>query len=50
MSTREQVATLLTALSDTLGPVNPVLAALWLASTIVLACLLVLVWQRLQRR
>jgi len=50
MSTREQVAILLTALSDTLGSVSPVLAALWLVSTMVLAGLLVVAWQRLLRR
>ena len=50
MSAGEQAATVLTALSDVLGPVNPWLAALWLASTIVLACLLVCGWQRLVRR
>jgi len=46
MSAGEQVAIVLTALRDVLGPVNPWLAALWLASTIVLACLLVYGWQR----
>ena len=46
----EQVANLLTALAAVLGPTNPMLAALWLASTIVLAGLLVYVWQRLLRR
>jgi hypothetical protein len=50
MSTREQVAGVLTALSDVLGPVSAWSAALWLASSIVLACLLVLGWQRLARR
>ena len=49
MSAGEQVAIVLTALRDVLGPVNPWLAALWLASTIVLACLLVYGWQRLLR-
>ena len=49
MSTGEQVAILLTALRDALGPVSPWLAALWLASTIVLACLLVFGWQRALR-
>ena len=49
MSAGEQVGTVLTALCDVLGPVNPWLAALWLASTIVLACLLVFGWQRLLR-
>jgi hypothetical protein len=49
MSAGEQVALVLTALRDVLGPVNPWLAALWLASTIVLACLLVYGWQRLLR-
>jgi hypothetical protein len=47
MSTGEQAAIVLTALREVLGPVNPWLAALWLASTIVLACLLVVSWQRL---
>jgi len=50
MSTSEQVAIVLTALRDTLGPLNPWLAALWLASTIVLAGLLVVSWQRLLQR
>ena len=50
MSTGEQVAIVLTALRDTLGPLNPWLAALWLASTIVLAGLLVISWQRLLQR
>ena len=50
MSTGEQVAIVLTALRDALGPLNPWLAALWLASTIVLACLLVISWQRLLQR
>jgi hypothetical protein len=49
MSPGEQVAIVLTALRDVLGPVNPWLAALWLASTIVLAWLLVYGWQRLLR-
>jgi hypothetical protein len=49
MSAGEQAAILLTALRDVLGPVNPWLAALWLAATIVLACLLVFGWQRLLR-
>jgi hypothetical protein len=47
MSTGEQAASVLMALREVLGPVNPWLAALWLASTIVLACLLVVSWQRL---
>ena len=46
MSAGEQIAIVLTALRDVLGPVNPWLAALWLASTIVLAGLLVYGWQR----
>ena len=50
MSAGEQAATVLTALSAVLGPVNPWLAALWLTSTVVLACLLVWSWQRLVRR
>jgi hypothetical protein len=50
MSTGEQAAIVLTALREVLGPVNPWLAALWLASTIVLAFLLVVSWQRLLRR
>jgi hypothetical protein len=41
------MAGVLTALVDTLGSVSPVHAALWLGSTIVLAALLVYVWQRL---
>ena len=49
MSAGEQVIIVLAALRDVLGPVNPWLAALWLASTIVLACLLVYGWQRLLR-
>lgn len=49
MSAGEQVVIVLTALRDVLGPVNPWLAGLWLASTIVLACLLVCGWQRLLR-
>ncbi len=49
MSAGEQVAIVLTALRDVLGPVNPWLAALWLASTIVPACVLVYGWQRLLR-
>jgi hypothetical protein len=49
MSAGEQVGTLLRALVDVLGPVNPWLAALWLTSTIVLACLLVFGWQRALR-
>ena len=49
MSLGEQVVIVLTALCDVLGPVSPWLAALWLASTIVLACLLVYGWQRLLR-
>ena len=44
------MANVLAALVDTLGPVSPVLAALWLTSTIVLAGLLVYVWQRLLQR
>jgi hypothetical protein len=47
MSAVEQVTVVLRALADVLGPVNPWLAALWLASTIVLAGLLVYGWQRL---
>jgi len=50
MTAGEQVAIVLTALSEVLGPVNPLSAAMWLASTIVLACLLVYGWQRLLRR
>jgi hypothetical protein len=50
MSASEQVALVLTALRDVLGPVNPWLAALWLATTIVLAVVLVYGWQRLVRR
>jgi hypothetical protein len=50
MSTGEQVALVLTALRDVLGPVNPWLAAVWLATTIVLAVVLVYGWQRLVRR
>lgn len=50
MNADEQVAIVLTALRDVLGPVNPWLATLWLASTIALACLLVYGWQRLLRR
>ena len=49
MSAAEGVGILLRALADVLGPVNPWLAALWLASTIALACLLVVAWQRLLR-
>lgn len=49
MSAGEQVGILLRALVDVLGPVNPWLAALWLTATIVLACLLVVAWQRLLR-
>jgi hypothetical protein len=44
------MANVVTALMDTLGPVSPVMAALWLASTIVLAGLLVAIWQRLLQR
>jgi hypothetical protein len=43
----EQTAIVLTALASVLGGVNPWLAALWLISTIVLACLLVYGWRRL---
>jgi hypothetical protein len=50
MSAMEQVAIVLTALREVLGPLNPWLAGLWLASTIVLACLLVISWQRLLPR
>jgi hypothetical protein len=50
MSASEQVMIVLTGLRETLGPVNPWLAALWLASTIVLACLLVISWQRILAR
>jgi hypothetical protein len=50
MSTSEQVALVLTALRDVLGPVSPWLAALWLATTIVLAVGLVYGWQRLVQR
>jgi hypothetical protein len=50
MSAGEQIAIVLTALRDTLGPMNPWLAALWLASTIVLAGLLVISWQHLLQR
>ena len=50
MSAGEQVTIVLSALRDTLGPLNPWLAALWLAATIVLACLLVISWQRLLQR
>jgi hypothetical protein len=50
MTASEQVAIVLTALRETLGPVNPWLAGLWLASTVVLACLLVASWQRLLQR
>jgi hypothetical protein len=50
MSAGEQLSIVMTALSSVLGPLNPWLAALWLASTIVLACLLVLGWERLLRR
>jgi hypothetical protein len=50
MSATEQVAIVLTALRDTLGPLNPWLAALWFASTVVLACILVISWQRLLQR
>jgi hypothetical protein len=50
MSAGEQVALVLTALRDVLGPVSPWLAALWLATTIVLAVVLVYGWQRLVRR
>ena len=49
MNAGEQVASVLSALSDVLGPVNPLLAVLWLASTIMLACLLVYGWERLLR-
>jgi hypothetical protein len=47
MSASEQVALILTALQDVLGAVNPWLAAVWLATTIVLAIILVYGWQRL---
>jgi hypothetical protein len=50
MSASEQVTLVLTALRDVLGPVNPWLAAVWLATTIVLAVVLVYGWQRLVRR
>jgi hypothetical protein len=43
----EQTAIVLTALASVLGGVNPWLAALWLISTIGLACLLVYGWRRL---
>jgi len=49
MSAGEQVTSVLTALSAVLGPVNPLFAALWLASTLVLAGLLVYGWQRALR-
>jgi hypothetical protein len=49
MSVGGQVSTLVMALADVLGPVNPWLAALWLALTIVLAWLLVFGWLRLLR-
>jgi len=49
MGAGEQVVSVLTALSDVLGPVSPLLAVLWLASTIMLACLLVYGWERLLR-
>ncbi len=47
MGITEQTAIVLTGLASVLGGVNPWLAALWLMSTIVLACLLVYGWQRL---
>ena len=50
MSAGEQFSIVMSALPSVLGPVNPWLAALWLASTIVLGCLLVLGWERLLRR
>jgi hypothetical protein len=50
MSAGEQVSIMAAALMDVLGPVNPLLAALWLASAIVLAGLLAYGWQRLLRR
>ena len=50
MSVTGQIAIVLTALRDTLGPLNPWLVALWLACTISLACLLVISWQRLLQR
>jgi hypothetical protein len=50
MSASEQTALILTALRDALGAVNPWLAALWLATTIALAIVLVYGWQRLARR
>ena len=40
----------LAALVDTLGPISPVKAGVWLAATIVGAALLVYVWQRLLQR
>jgi hypothetical protein len=50
MSASEQVALVLTALRDVLGSVNPWFAALWLATTIVLAVIVVYGWQRLVQR
>ena len=50
MSGIEQVMIVLRALADVLGPVNPWLAALWLATTIMLAGLLAVSWQRLMQR
>jgi hypothetical protein len=50
MSAGEQVAIVATALRDVLGPVNPWHAALWLATTLALAFVLVYGWQRLLRR
>jgi hypothetical protein len=47
MSVTEQTGIVLAALASVMGSVNPWLAALWLLSTIALACLLVFGWQRL---
>jgi hypothetical protein len=44
------MADVVTALVDTLGPVSPVMAGLWFGSTVVLAVVLVLAWQRLLQR
>jgi hypothetical protein len=44
------VALILTALREVLGTVDPWLAAMWLATTIVLAIVLVYGWQRLVQR
>jgi len=49
MGVTEHAGIILTALASVLGSVNPWFAALWLVSTIVLACLLVYGWQRLLR-